>query len=123
MPAWSSGRVVLEGDAAHAPSFLSGQGTSLALVGVYVVAGESATHEDPERAFTRDEQICRAFVEANQALATRGGSLLLPAAAEGLERRNRWLVETKGSAAGEDAADEGRKEHTMLKLPDYAGVN
>ena len=123
MPAWSSGRVVLAGDAAHAPSFLSRQGTSLALVGAYVLAGELATHEEPERAFTAYEQICRPFVEANQALATRGGSLLLPASAEDLERRNRWLVETNGSAAGEDAANEGRKERTMLKLPDYAGVN
>src|SRR3546814_8648115 len=31
MPIWSSGRVVLTGDAAHATSFLSGQGSSCAL--------------------------------------------------------------------------------------------
>src|SRR3546814_5986009 len=30
MPIWSSGRVVLTGDAAHATSFLSGQGSSCA---------------------------------------------------------------------------------------------
>ena len=123
MPAWSSGRVVLVGDAAHAPSFLSGQGTSLALVGAYVLAGELATHEEPEQAFAAYERICRPFVEANQALATRGGSLLLPASAEELERRNRWLVETSGSAAGEDAGGDGRKEHSLLKLPDYGGAN
>src|SRR6202020_2571609 len=33
MPAWSQGRIVLAGDAAHATSFLSGQGSSVALVG------------------------------------------------------------------------------------------
>src|SRR3546814_11816813 len=44
MPIWSSGRVVLTGDAAHATSFLSGQGSSCALVSAYVLAGELATH-------------------------------------------------------------------------------
>jgi 2-polyprenyl-6-methoxyphenol hydroxylase-like FAD-dependent oxidoreductase len=123
MPAWSSGRVVLAGDAAHAPSFLSGQGTSLALVGAYVLAGELATHEEPEQAFAAYERICRPFVEANQALATAGGSLLLPASVDELERRNRWLAESNGSAAGGDAGDGGRKEHSLLKLPDYGGAN
>src|SRR3546814_8362910 len=32
MPIWSSGRVVLTGDAAHATSFLSGRGSSCAMV-------------------------------------------------------------------------------------------
>jgi 2-polyprenyl-6-methoxyphenol hydroxylase-like FAD-dependent oxidoreductase len=63
----------LAGDAVHAPSFLSGQGASLALVGAYVLAGELANHDEPERAFATCEQICRAFVEAKQAPATRGG--------------------------------------------------
>ena len=51
MPRWSSGRVVLVGDAAHAPSFLSGQGSSLALVGAYVLAGELSKHAEPAEAF------------------------------------------------------------------------
>ena len=34
------GRVTLVGDAGYCPSPLSGQGTSLALVGAYVLAGE-----------------------------------------------------------------------------------
>jgi 2-polyprenyl-6-methoxyphenol hydroxylase-like FAD-dependent oxidoreductase len=123
MPAWSSGRVVLAGDAAHATSFLSGQGSSLALVGAYVLAGELATHDEPEQAFAAYEQICRPFVEANQALATRGGSLLLPVSAEELESRNRWLAEANASAAGENATNEGRKEHSLLKLPDYGGAD
>ncbi|ROV92920.1 hypothetical protein VSDG_06320 [Cytospora chrysosperma] len=40
MDKWSRGRVVLAGDAAHCPSPLSGKGTSLGLVGAYVLAGE-----------------------------------------------------------------------------------
>ena len=52
MPAWTSGRVALVGDAAYAPSFFSGQGTSLALAGAYVLAGElHRAGGDPGRAF------------------------------------------------------------------------
>ena len=40
MPAWSKGRAALVGDAAYGPSPLSGQGSTLALVGAYVLAGE-----------------------------------------------------------------------------------
>jgi 2-polyprenyl-6-methoxyphenol hydroxylase-like FAD-dependent oxidoreductase len=40
MPSWSSGRVTLCGDAGYCASPLSGMGTSLALVGAYVLAGE-----------------------------------------------------------------------------------
>lgn len=40
LPAWSVGRVGLAGDAAHCPAPASGQGTSLALVGAYVLAEE-----------------------------------------------------------------------------------
>ncbi len=38
MPVWSKGHIVLAGDAAHATSFMSGQGSSMALVGAYVLA-------------------------------------------------------------------------------------
>jgi 2-polyprenyl-6-methoxyphenol hydroxylase-like FAD-dependent oxidoreductase len=40
MPSWSSGRVALAGDAGYCASPLSGMGTSLALVGAYILAGE-----------------------------------------------------------------------------------
>lgn len=40
MPSWSSGRVTLVGDAGYCASPLSGMGTSLALVGAYMLAGE-----------------------------------------------------------------------------------
>lgn len=42
MDRWSSGRVGLLGDAAFSSSPLSGQGTGLALVGAYLLAGELA---------------------------------------------------------------------------------
>jgi 2-polyprenyl-6-methoxyphenol hydroxylase-like FAD-dependent oxidoreductase len=43
---WSRGRVVLLGDAGYCPSPLTGLGTSLALVGAYILAGELANSDD-----------------------------------------------------------------------------
>ncbi|KRF62723.1 FAD-dependent oxidoreductase [Bacillus sp. Soil768D1] len=67
MPTWSKGRVTLLGDAAYGPSPLSGQGSSLALVGAFVLAGElKAADCDFTRAFVVYEQKMRKFVEKNQ---------------------------------------------------------
>ncbi|KAL3460127.1 hypothetical protein BJX64DRAFT_193164 [Aspergillus heterothallicus] len=41
---WYKGRVVLLGDAAYCPSASTGMGTSSALVGAYILAGEIARH-------------------------------------------------------------------------------
>ncbi|WP_459117323.1 hypothetical protein [Sphaerisporangium rhizosphaerae] len=50
---------------------MSGQGTSLALVGAYVLAAELAAADgDHRRAFARYERRMRPFAERNQALAT-----------------------------------------------------
>ena len=70
MPAYSKDRVCLVGDAAYCPSPASGQGTSLALVGSYILAAE-LSQGDPQSAFERYHSRMRPFVEVNQALATR----------------------------------------------------
>ncbi|KAK2027522.1 FAD/NAD(P)-binding domain-containing protein [Colletotrichum zoysiae] len=44
MASWSDGRVALLGDAAYCPSAATGMGTSSALVGAYVLAGEIGKH-------------------------------------------------------------------------------
>jgi 2-polyprenyl-6-methoxyphenol hydroxylase-like FAD-dependent oxidoreductase len=119
MPRWSSGRVAVVGDAAYAPSFLSGQGTSLALVGAYVMAGELATHSNPTVAFISYEQIVRPFIEANQALASSGGSILLPRSQEELDQRNQALSAGEFSADGGAYAEKRRQVHNSLQLPDY----
>lgn len=70
MDRWSHGRVVLLGDAAHCPSPASGQGTGMALVGAYVLAGElAAAGSAPEEAFGRYETEMRGYVAVNHALA------------------------------------------------------
>jgi 2-polyprenyl-6-methoxyphenol hydroxylase-like FAD-dependent oxidoreductase len=63
----STGRVVLLGDAGYCASPASGQGTSLALAGAYVLAGELAA--DFPGALPRYEASMRPFIEKNQALA------------------------------------------------------
>lgn len=90
MDTWSAGRVTLVGDAAHCASPLSGQGTSLALVGAYLLADElargfdGALVRDLDGALGRYEARMRPFAEVNQALATENpGS---PASEESMER-------------------------------------
>jgi 2-polyprenyl-6-methoxyphenol hydroxylase-like FAD-dependent oxidoreductase len=69
-PSWSKGRVALVGDAAYCPSPFTGQGTSLALVGAYVLASElGRSPHDHAAAYARYETKMRPFVEKNQALA------------------------------------------------------
>jgi 2-polyprenyl-6-methoxyphenol hydroxylase-like FAD-dependent oxidoreductase len=68
MDRWSNGRVALVGDAAYCASVASGQGTSLALVGAYVLAGELAAASDHEQGFAGYEAALREFVEVNQKL-------------------------------------------------------
>jgi 2-polyprenyl-6-methoxyphenol hydroxylase-like FAD-dependent oxidoreductase len=89
MPRWARGRVALVGDAAHAPSFLTGQGTSLALVGAYILAGELASHADHAAAFAAYDRKLRPFVELNQARIGEGRATLIPVTQEQLEERNR----------------------------------
>ncbi|MFH8840863.1 FAD-dependent monooxygenase [Streptomyces sp. NPDC017868] len=70
MDSWSRGRVVLLGDAAHCSSPASGQGTGLALIGAYVLAGELArAGGDHTVAFARYERHMRPGVEQNQKMA------------------------------------------------------
>jgi 2-polyprenyl-6-methoxyphenol hydroxylase-like FAD-dependent oxidoreductase len=67
MPAWSRGRVALVGDAAYGPSPLSGQGSGLAIVGAYILAGElKAANGDYATAFAIYEEQMRPFAEKNQ---------------------------------------------------------
>jgi 2-polyprenyl-6-methoxyphenol hydroxylase-like FAD-dependent oxidoreductase len=44
LPSWCDGRVVLLGDAAYCPSAATGMGTTSAIVGAYVLAGEIDKH-------------------------------------------------------------------------------
>jgi 2-polyprenyl-6-methoxyphenol hydroxylase-like FAD-dependent oxidoreductase len=92
MDRWSSGRVALLGDAAYAPAFLSGQGTSIAIAGAYVLASELVRNDRPEAAFAAYERRLRAYVEKNQNLALRTDSSVISRTPGQLLRRNAKLV-------------------------------
>ncbi|MEV4001818.1 FAD-dependent monooxygenase [Actinomadura sp. NPDC049753] len=113
MPRWSSGRGALVGDAAYAPSFLTGQGTSLALVGAYMLAG-SLADRDHAAGFAAYERDTREFVTLNQGLVGEGGAALFPTTAQALDERNERL---RGLSAMPAAG--GRPAHSALTLPEF----
>jgi 2-polyprenyl-6-methoxyphenol hydroxylase-like FAD-dependent oxidoreductase len=77
MARWSQGRVALAGDAGYCASPMSGQGTSLALIGAYVLAGELAAAAGAHQtAFQKYETEMRPFVALNQELAIRSAKLM-----------------------------------------------
>lgn len=67
MENWASGRVVLVGDAGYCASPLSGMGTSLALVGAYVLAGELGA-QPLSAALSRYQEVMRPYVDRCQKL-------------------------------------------------------
>lgn len=91
MERWSSGRVALLGDAAYCPSPMSGMGTSLALVGAYVLAGELATTAtatgDYTDAFARYQREMGEAVKRAQKFADGAQRFLLPSS-----RAQVWMV-------------------------------
>lgn len=94
MPSWSNRRVALVGDAAHATSFLSGQGTSLSLVTPYLLAGELHRRVDCPSAFRGFDDAARTFVERNQNAAQRSSAVCVGSARQ-LWLRNsalRWVM-------------------------------
>lgn len=111
MPRWSSGRIALAGDAAHAPSFLTGQGTSLALVGAYVLA-DSLADRDHAAGFATYDRTTRDFATTNQDLIGDGDAALFPATAHALHERNTALRELSTAPA-----DVARPAHSALALP------
>jgi len=117
MPAWTKGRVALVGDAAYSPSFLTGQGSSLALVGAYVLASELALHPDHRGAFVAYERKLRPFVEMNQASITTGRVGMIASTPEQLTERNARLRELTRSAAAR--ANARRPAHSAIDLGEY----
>jgi 2-polyprenyl-6-methoxyphenol hydroxylase-like FAD-dependent oxidoreductase len=79
MDDWTRGRVALLGDAGYCGSPLTGMGTSLALVGAYVLAGElGRARGDHAAALSRYEEIMRPYVTASHALPPGGVDGFLP---------------------------------------------
>lgn len=94
MPHWSQGRIALIGDAGYAPSPISGQGTSLAIVGAYVLAGELAKAKgDYKTAFFEYENGLNKFVEKNQDLAGMSATLMAGKDSSWLAWMSHYLIQ------------------------------
>ncbi len=85
MARWSHGRVVLLGDAGYCPALLTGQGSTLAMMGAYILAGElKAALGDHRLAFPRYEQAFRPVVTQEQKKVGAMARILVPTTPLGL---------------------------------------
>jgi 2-polyprenyl-6-methoxyphenol hydroxylase-like FAD-dependent oxidoreductase len=121
-PAWSRGPVVLLGDAAYCPSPVSGMGTTLAVGGVYVLAGEIASHADLGDGLSEYERIMRPWVQQVQKLPPG-----VPRIANPISRAGATILQAAIRAAGTPLVrglaarlDRGRRPTEAFALPDYS---
>ncbi|HSX02496.1 MAG TPA: FAD-dependent monooxygenase [Candidatus Saccharimonadia bacterium] len=92
LPVWHQGRIALVGDAAYGPSPASGQGTSLALVGAYVLARElRAASGDYAAAFPAYQQAMATFVTQNQKIGRMAAGSLIEDSAGSIWVRNQLM--------------------------------
>jgi len=128
MKRWSNGRIVLTGDAAWCPTPLTGIGTSLAMVGGYVLAGELASeqaHEmtraaaDPAPAFAAYERVMRPFVKEGQNLPKIVPRLLWPHSEIGVTLM-RGAMHLASTPVVKKIIDNGfARDASHIDLPDY----
>jgi 2-polyprenyl-6-methoxyphenol hydroxylase-like FAD-dependent oxidoreductase len=115
---WSSGRCVLLGDSAFAGSL--GMGTSMALVGAYVLAGElAAANGDHRLAFGRYEDRMRDYVRINQKRPPGSNRGFAPKTETGIRLRNqmmRLMVRLPGKQAMMGGI---QKSANAIDLPEY----
>ncbi|MFE0700761.1 FAD-dependent monooxygenase [Streptomyces sp. NPDC058872] len=120
LDSWSHGRVALLGDAGYCATPLTGLGTSLALVGAYVLAGElAAAGGDHHIAFRRYDEVMRPYVSQAQQLPPGGASGFAPSGRLGIRLRDlsmrqmtRWPMRNLLAAQFAKAGD--------IALPDYS---
>ncbi|GLV85847.1 FAD-dependent oxidoreductase [Streptomyces lavendulae subsp. lavendulae] len=108
MDTYSAGRIVLLGDAGYCAGPTSGRGTSQALIGAYLLAGELATRDgDHTAAFAAYEQQMRPYVAEHQALGREGAErFFMPAPTQD-------ILDMLAANAPENTRTE------PVRLPDY----
>lgn len=90
MDKWTTGRVALIGDAAGAVSLLAGEGTGLAMLEAYVLAGElHRARGDHRKAFPEYESRLRPFIADKQHSARRFAATFAPRTPRGVCARNK----------------------------------
>ena len=117
---WSRGRVAVLGDAAYCPSPLSGMGTSLALVGAYVLAGELARHDDHAAGFAAYERVMRPYATQAQKVSSLAPRLATPQTRTGIRVLHRVLDLATKPALTRVGAHFATPPADAIDLPDYA---
>ena len=118
MNGWSRGRIAVIGDAAFCVSLVAGQGSALAMISAYVLAGELARADGRHReAFGAYEILLRSYIATKQRGAERFAAAFAPRTSYGLWFRNQILrvlswPGVASLAVGRDLAD-------RLEIPDY----
>ncbi|TDC04522.1 FAD-dependent oxidoreductase [Nonomuraea longispora] len=95
LPEWSTGRVVLLGDAACAVSLIAGQGASLGIAGAFLLADRLAHAPAIERATAEFEHLWRPVVEDKQRNARSMARWFLPSSPTDLRIRRTMLSLTR----------------------------
>lgn len=92
MDSWSKKRVTLVGDACCCPSLLSGQGSTLAMVGAYILAGElKEARGDYKTAYAQYQRIFKPFIDTKQKIAQNFSKSLVPKSIFGIWVRNMFM--------------------------------
>ena len=119
MDRWSKGRVVLTGDAAWCATPLSGIGTTLAIVGGYVLAGELARTSDIPDAMAAYERIMRPFVKEGQGIPKIVPRLLWPHSRFGLGMLRRLMRLASRPAIRKTFSKAFVRNSERVELPAY----
>ncbi len=115
---WSRGRVTLLGDAAFAVSLLAGQGTALAMIAAYILAGELRRADgDYSRAFAQYQQRFGPFVLAKQKAAPRLAGFFAPRSRLALFIRNQAMDLMRFNWIANFAVS--RDIRDRIELPEY----
>ncbi len=115
---WTRGRVTLLGDAAFCVSLLAGQGSALAMVGAYILAGElHRAGSDYATAFSRYQDRYESFVLEKQKGALRFAGVFAPKSKFSMFIRNKVMNLLKIPLVADLAA--GRELADKLTLPNY----
>ena len=115
---WTNGRITLVGDAAFCVSLLAGQGSALAMVSAYILAGElHQAGSDYAGAFGRYQDRFESFVLKKQKSASRFAGIFVPKSETSMWIRNQvmnllTIPLVAKLAAGRDFTDD-------LELPNY----
>jgi 2-polyprenyl-6-methoxyphenol hydroxylase-like FAD-dependent oxidoreductase len=89
MNRWYQDRVALVGDACDCPSLLSGQGSTLAIIGAYILAGElKEAKGNYKTAFEQYQNIFKPFIDRKQKTAQTFAKSLVPKSKFGIWVRN-----------------------------------